>query len=218
MEPEEFHGQAANPLMPSMAQGKLGDDLIVNCVNQHIRTDFSLLPLPSTASSLAFIEDTTQLHGELSRIIRVIGEGLTSNPVSRVAVFVQFVMPAATLEEANKLLLTSMPQAYRMGVTNEEDFVFQVNRPIDLNNIDTNIRMNIITKWSVEKIQVMAASRVDQYIPISQQFIMASLTFDHNNVPSITPISNDKQAALLTEGLSRVTNLRRDYNMNIAGF
>ena len=128
IEPEEFHGQA-NPLMPSMAQGKLGD-LTVNCFKQQIRTDFNLLPLLPTGASLASIENTTQLHEELSHIIRVIGEGLISDPVVRVAVFVQLVMPAATLEEANKILLTSMPEAYRMGVTNEEDFVFQVNRPV----------------------------------------------------------------------------------------
>ena len=207
IEPERFHGQA-NPLMPSMAQGKLGD-LTINCFKHQVRTDFNLLPSLPTGTSLASIEDTNQLHGELSHIIRVIGEGLISDPVARVAVFAQFVMPASTLEEANKILLASMPQVYRMGVTNEEDFVFQVNRPVHLNNID-NLRMNIITKWSADRIQMIPF--------VGQQFIAASVAFDHNNVPSITPISSDKQATLLTEGLSKVANLRRDYDMNIAGF
>jgi hypothetical protein len=214
IKPEEFHGQA-NPLMPSMAQGKLGN-LTANCIKQQIRTDFNLLPSRPTDASLASIEDTTQLHQELSDIIRVIGEDLISDPVVRVAVFVQFVMPVSTLEEANKILLASMPQAYRMGVTNEEDFVFQINRPVHLNDID-NLRMNIITKWSADRIQIIVGSHVDQ-LPVSQQLIAASVTFDHNNVPSITPISSDKQAVLLTEGLSKVANLRRDYDMNIAGF
>jgi hypothetical protein len=211
IEPEQFQGQA-NPLMPSMAQGKLGD-LTVNCFKQQVRTDFNLLPSVRTGASLASIEDTTQLHGELSHIIRAIGEGLISDLVARVAVFVQFVMPASTSEEANKILLASMPQAYRMGVTNEEDFVFQVNRPVRLNNID-NLRMNVVTKWSAELIQIIIGSPPT----VGQQFIVASVTFDHNNVPSIAPISSDKQAALLTEGLLKVANLRRDYDMNIAGF
>jgi hypothetical protein len=205
IEPEEFRGQA-NPLMPSIAQGKLRD-LTVNCFKHPVRTDFNLLPSLPTGASLASIEDTTQLHEELSHIIRVIGEGLISDPVVRVAVFVQFVMPASTFEEVNKILLASMPQAYRMGVTNEEDVVFQVNRPVRLSNID-NILVNIVTKWNAEQINIILGSRV----------IAASVTFDHNNVPSTTPISSDKQAALLTEGLSKVANLRRDYDMNIAGF
>jgi hypothetical protein len=154
--PEEFHGQG-NPLMPSMAQGKLGE-ITINCSKQQTRTDFHLFPSPPTGLSLASIEDTNQLHGELSRIIRVIGQGLISDPVGRLAVFVQFVIPASSLEEANKILLSSMPETYRMGVTNEEDFALQVNRPVQMNNID-NIRMNFLTKWSAERLNICGLSR-----------------------------------------------------------
>lgn len=216
IQPEEFHRQA-NPLMPSMAQGKLGE-ITANCSAQQVRTDFSLLPSPSTDASLASIEDTRQIHGELSRIIRVIGEGLISEPVARVAVFVQFIIPAPTFAEANTILVDSMPPAYRMGVTNEEDFVLQVNSPVNLDKID-NLSMNLLTKWSTDRIQLFL-TRVDQYAPPvgQQQFITASVTFDHNNVPSPTAITSHKQAALLTEALSLVVSRRRDYDMNIAGF
>ena len=211
VEPEEFHGQT-NPLMPSMAQGRVGS-IIANCSKQQLRTDFHLLPLP-VGASLALIEDTTQLHGELSRIIRVIGEGLIPHPVTRVAVFLQFVIPASTSADANRILLESMPQAYRMRVTDEEDFVFQVNRPVNLNIMDS-IRMNLIAKWSVEHIQLFAGRYTP---PVSQPVITASITFDHNNAPIIIPIGTDRQAALLNEGLSRVASLRHDFDMNITGF
>ena len=206
IEPEEFRGQP-NPLMPSIAQGKLRD-LTVNCFKHPVRTDLNLLPLSFPGSaSLASIENTTQLHEELAHIIRVIGEGLISDPVVRVAVFVQFVMPASTFEEANKILLASIPQTYRMGVTNEEDFMLQVNSPSQLSNTD-NLRMNTLTRWSAEQMHIIVGSRI----------VVALVAFDYNNVPSTTPISSDKQAALLTEGLLKMANLRRDYDMNITGF
>jgi hypothetical protein len=118
-----------------------------------------------------------------------------------------------------------MPALYQMRITDEEDFIFQVNRP----HLVSDIRMNCITKWSADRFQLFNMT-VPIGAPVQWQigqasmslqptdFFGASVTFDHNNAPVQAPLSRDQQVVLLTEGLSRAGRMQREYGMNIVGF
>jgi hypothetical protein len=147
-EPDEFHKQP-NPLMPSVAQGRISN-VVANCMVQPSRIDFGLQPVPPANMSFAAIEDTIQLRNELERIISAIGKGAIINPIVRVGVFLNFIILAPNFLEANKILLGSMPSMYRPGIADEEDFSFQINRSRAINEID-NVTMNFITRWSVNR-------------------------------------------------------------------
>ena len=225
-EPDNFQRQA-NPLMPSVAQGKAGS-IVANCTAQRSRIDFNLAPVAPTDGSLALISDVAEVRDGLSRIIEAIERDAISVPVVRAAIFLHFARLAATLWEANKLLLESMPTSYRMGVTDEEDFIFQVNKPLSLAE-DGSIHMNSVTKWSADRIQVFnlpvsmggPASWPFGQAPMSftpTEFLIASVTFDHNNKPGHTPINSKQQVVLLTEGLNHAARVQREYGMNIVGF
>jgi len=179
--------------------------------------------------SFASIGDTAQLREELLRIISAIRKGAVSEPVSRVAIFLHFVALVSSLAEANRLLLQGMPHTYRMGISDEEDFVFQINRPRVIGEI-ANTRMNFITKWSADRFQLLnIAVPIGSPIPgqlgqppVSLQpkeYLAASVTFDNNNIGGQEPLSSGVQAALLAEGLTRTEQqMLRDCGMNIAGF
>ena len=133
-EPDGFQKQA-NPLMPSFANGN-HSGLKSGCVAQPARIDFNLMPLPASKQeeaqenvSFPLIEDTGLLHAELSKIIEVIGQKDVLNSVVRVARGVQFLVLTSSSAEANSVLSAHIPKQYGVKVTDEEDFVFQINRP-----------------------------------------------------------------------------------------
>ena len=73
--PNNFQS-SPNPLMPTIAQGKRGG-FMAGCSVHPMRIDFNLTPPPPTSEagsmSLPLIEDTSQLQGELERLIEFIG-------------------------------------------------------------------------------------------------------------------------------------------------
>jgi len=217
--------------MPTVAQGKIGD-LVAICSVHPARIDFNLMPPTETsefvATSLDLIENTSLLHAELMRIIEIIRNGDASYSVSRVALFAQFLQLRENITEANNTLTNAIPDQYRMQIADEEDFIFQINRPKMSRQVD-NVKMNFITKWSVERIQILSLAMpmmVGSPIPVSagmppsqqQQFVAASVTFDNNNVPTATPLTGNQQSALLLEGLTAVAEMQRSNGLNIEGF
>jgi hypothetical protein len=150
----------SNALMPTVAQGKL-DGVAAVCSVQPARIDFTLMPLvPQNAlatPSLDLIENASQLHSELMRIIEIIGKEGVSCPSSRVAFSAQFLKSRESIAEANRSLTNVIPAQYRIQITDEEDFIFQINRPRVSRNVES-VKMNIITKWSVDQLQVMSLS------------------------------------------------------------
>jgi hypothetical protein len=226
--PESFQS-SPNPLMPSMAQGKR-DGLTAGCIVQPTRIDFNLSPSPPAErehaeAELALIDDTAQLRAELARIIEFVGGFVVTNSVSRVGLALHFLTLTPNIEAANKALITVMPKQYRVGVTTEEDFVFQVNQPSMSENVG-GIRINHVTKWNVDRFQVFRvaiapnAPVVDSRdIPQHQnEFIAASVVFDSNNVLSATPLDPTQQSSLLRECLTSVVGMQRIFGLNVEGF
>jgi len=239
-EPDGFQKQP-NPLMPSVAHGKRGS-LMAGCLAQPIRIDFNLTPPPpqqeeaqreaqeqaQEEAQFPLIKDTGLLHSELLRIMDVIDQSAVLHSVVRVALGVQFLALKPSSEEANRMLTAIIPEQYGVRITDEEDFIFQINRPYTSRKAE-GIKMNFITKWSVDRLQILSIALQAGIGPTTSarpsasgaqtaQFIAASVHFDINNVPSVTPLPSGQPASLLREALIAVGQMQRTMSLNIEGF
>jgi hypothetical protein len=165
-----------------------------------------------------------QFYTELKRIIKVLAEGIISSSISRVALGLQFVTVKPNSLEANKTLIQVMPQEYRMKVTNEEEFIFQVNRPRKSSEVES-VKMNFITKWSVENVQVISMAALGVGAPMSgspwiKNFLAASVSFDNNTFADFAtrPLTPGEQSQLLNESLAEASAMQKSFGLNIEGF
>lgn len=230
-DPDNFQKSPA-PIFPSQAQGTRGD-LQATCLVHPTRIDFNLSPVTSQGISpqptLQLIENTAQLHTELLRIANLFADSDIPDAFIGVALFLQFVAPQPNFREANRTLLSIIPEQYRTRITDEEDFVFQINRPHTSSQVQ-GVRMNFITKWSVERGKVVTFSlptpggtinaQQQMLMPISTDFITPSISFDTNNSPYTpeTSLTVKEQSLLLLEGFTRIEQYQHDFGLNIDGF
>jgi len=231
-EPDGFQKQP-NPLMPSVAHGN-HNGLKAGCFAQPARIDFNLTPPSSPQeeaqedASFPLIEDTALLRAELLRIIAAADRNAALNSVVRVALGVQFLVLKPSSAEANFVLTASIPERYGVKITDEEDFIFQINRPYASRSAD-GIKTNFITKWSVDRLQVITLAvqvggpTTSTQTPASgsqtaQQFIAASVNFDINNVQTASPLPNGQPASMLREALTAVAQMQQAIGLNIEGF
>jgi hypothetical protein len=227
--PDNFQS-SPNALMPSFATGKRGG-LTVACSVHPTRIDFSLNPPPvsreGSGASFVLIEDTNQFHAELVRLVNFIGSGGgIANTVSRVGINLHFLTLIANIEEANKVLTTVMPEQYRPRIKDEEDFIFQINRPHTSREVE-GVRINYVTKWSIDRFQMFNIT-INVNIPVidsrgvpsqkGEEFIAASVVFDHNNVPVNFSLDGKQQSSLLLESLTAAKEMQREIGLNVEGF
>lgn len=229
--PDSFKKQG-NPLLPTVAQGKQGG-IIVNCSTQPGRIDLNLTPAHSTDdlsnSVFPLIEDANQLHEELTKIIKAIAEGHVSGPVTRVALVVQFAALCPNSIDANKLVVTIIPDQYRMRINDEEEFIFQINQSYMSRKVERDkIKMNSIKKWSVERFQILTITipTSGALIPaptgmtstnLTSDFIAASVMLENNNAP-VASLNVEEQSVLLLEALGVMAQTLRDIGLKIEGF
>jgi hypothetical protein len=223
-QPDNFQ-KPSSALAPAVAQGTNGD-VMVACSVHPMRVDFNFFaPFPSSIveeERPPVLEDATHLRAELERIIgNVVCGGDLGILASRVAINAQFVLLCTNATESNKALISVMPKQYRMQITDEEDFIFQINRPQNHPDIQ-NVRMNYITKWSTDRIRLgslFLPTNGSLTVPSTRrEFIVASVTFDNNNVPVIQSLGNKEQSSLLYEGLNALVRIQHDLGLNVKGF
>ena len=225
-DPDSFQRQP-NAMMPTIAQG-FRHGMSASCSIHPARIDFSLEPGPSKAAghAVAVIEDSTELQKQLAQVIDVLGKGAISNPIARVALYLQFLTTTDNFAKANEAITSVLPEQYRLKLADdEEDFVFQINRP-QMSKQVQGIKLNVLTKWSVERIQVFtilvpAPGVPAQPISLPSQriFISPSVVFD-NSTPAeerhnfgATQISS-----LLMDAFTLVSEAQKQVGLNIAGF
>jgi hypothetical protein len=127
------------------------------------------------------------------------------------------------MEEANHILTGILPNRYRVGISNEEDFVLQINQPRTSAEVE-GVRMNYLTKWSTLRFQVlnvsiaMGVAGVAMPTQETQEFIAAGLTFDNNNKPVNVPLTREQQSSLLSEGLRASEEMQRTIGLRFEGF
>ena len=226
-DPDSFQKQA-NPLIPTVAQGRRGS-LKAGSTAHPTRIDFTLTPSTpeeEVHGSFPLIQDTDLLHAELLRIMEVIDQGVLLRSVVRVALCITFLALKPSPAEANRVLTAVIPDQYGVRLTDEEDFIFQINRPYPSRSVE-GIRMNFLTKWSVDRLQILtislpvggAATPVQpsaSATPQTEQFIAASVYFDINNVPTETPLR--QPSSLLREALIAIAQMQQAIGLKIEGF
>jgi hypothetical protein len=213
-EPDSYQKQVQAGL-PSIAQGTVGG-FSVSCSTHPVRIDFSITPPPGPELNL--VEDTKLFHEALAQIVRASIEGNTT-AVNRVACFVQFACKAKDYREANELVRTILPKQYTIPLTDERDFVLQINSPRPLEFFE----MNYITKWAVDRVQILSfqvLSPQQQMSPTTQlvsEHIVPSITFDNSNVPAAA-LTKEHQITILQEAFRFVAEQQRAARLDLEGF
>jgi hypothetical protein len=219
VEPDGFQRQS-NPLLPNIAQGKFGTASATCSVHSN-RIDFSFGPdlgprEVAPEASLRVIDDPSQLREGLGRAIDVVAAGGIVNSVGRVAFNLNLVSVCPSIREATATMLQTIPTNYGLRLAEEEDIVFQVNQPYRPDRFP-DIKMNCISKWSVERFQVFRLTSINPAISEAGEFIGAMMTLDVNNSPK-DDLSTDQQRELLTESITKAETLQRHFGIAIEGF
>ena len=229
-DPINYQG-STNPLAPSLAQGKRGG-LGVTCTINATRVDFTLTSPGAESTTeppkLYVIENSAELHTELTRIAHLVGQNLLANNVLRVATFLQIISIEDSPAVANRVLMSIIPSRYRFKLNTEEEFVLQISQPRMSTRVE-NVKLNLINKWSVDRFGVMSVVMPMAAAPLTApqpqaahlaEFITASIAFDHNNmpVPRDQPLSSSQQASLLLEELALTTTSIRESAIDVKGF
>jgi hypothetical protein len=231
-DPDSFQRQT-NPLMPTVAQAKR-KGMSASCSVHPTRIDFSFEPAPTPATmsqpTVVMIEDTSELKIELTKVISELAKDIFPGPVVRIALYLQFSTLSKTFLEANSTITAVIPKKYGLTASDEEDFIFQINRP-HLSRSAGGIKLNILTKWSVERIQLLTISVPQPGIPMQQpvpsqdvkEFIAPSVVMDNNTPPRTAveqsaPFSGPQQVALLTDALELASETQKEIGLNVGGF
>jgi hypothetical protein len=227
-DPDSFQRQT-NALMPTIAQGKR-QGMTATCSVHPARIDLNLEPAPTpqtAAQSVAVIEDTTELQKQLLQIINVIGKAAISNSIARVALYLHFLTLADDFVEANKTITNVVPKKYGVKITDEEDFIFQINRPQTSKQVP-GVKLNVLTKWSVERFQVFTISMPTPGVPMQpiamapqnvKIFISPSVVLDYSTpAEHVSPFNATQQSALLTDAFALASEMLKEVGLNITGF
>lgn len=217
-DPDNFQNPQ-NPLAPAMAAGKRGG-VVVHCSVHPTRIDFNISPTPTRTNeqSVSLIDDVVQYNNQLENVIVAIQKGTISQPVQRIALFKQFLNLQTNNTAANQAVKSIIPSRYGVKLNEEEDFIFQVNRPYRSQSVK-GMKVNSVVKWSVERIQILAiafpsapTNVIATGIPKTQttEFTAASVTFDDNNSPSEAPLGSTQQAQLLREFQAKSNQLQTE--------
>lgn len=231
-EPDNLQ-KSPNRMMPSSAKARRGN-LTIGCQLLPQRIDFYIAASPKPSQNrfegFDLIEDASELRRELLAIVTNIGKMTISDKINRIAFSAQFHSIKSSIAEANKAIVVVIPERYRPQLQTEEEFILQINN-VRASNEFKDIRMNYISKWSVERIKVVSVVLpADSMAPTAgppegigatrtHEYLTASVTFDHNNSPTEKePLSTTQQSSLLLEGFVAAQEAQKTYGLNIKGF
>ena len=147
--------------------------------------------------------------------------------MARVAVYLHFLTIADDFVEANKTITNVVPKKYGVKITDEEDFVFQINQRQTSKQVP-GIKLNVLKKWSVERIQVFTLSMPAPGVPMQpiaiapqnvKIFISPTVVLD-NSTPAeqISSFNTTQQSALLMDAFSLASEIQKELGLNIRGF
>jgi hypothetical protein len=230
-EPDSYQ-RSVNPLQPTVAQG-LRNAMLANCVVQINRVDLSLQPSPARTTKIAHpvatIDDTVVFNRSLNQIIDAIRKGIIPGAMNRVALYLHFAsFGSRTFAEANRIVMEVIPKNLGVAISEEEDFIFQINRPQQSGKI-ADIKLNALTKWSVDRVQLFTLNistpgiSVQQIVPAppeAQTFITPAVIFDNNSQleKMATSFDANQQADLLIEALGIASKMQKEIGLNVEGF
>jgi hypothetical protein len=230
-EPDNFQKQE-NPLLPTIAQGRHGGIVIV-CAVHPSRLDFNFGPAPpagrdASSVSVQLIENARPLWRSFLQLFDAFARGKVVGEVARVAINLQALVVKPNVGEVNQALMEVIPGHYGLRLSDEEDVIFQINKPFMSEGI-SGVKINAVTTWSSARIQVLsfsmpaggivnAAMAAVSENPRTQNFLGANVAFEVNNVPTDKPISSTDQALVLREALSWIGQRQAELGLFIEGF
>jgi hypothetical protein len=187
-EPDNFQ-KPTNPLMPTIAQARR-NGMSASCSVHAGRIDLSLDPSPNPGQiaqhPVAMIDDTVVFYRSLTQIINAIKGNIIPGLMARVALYLQFLKIGESFNEANKILTGVIPRTFGLTLSDEQDVIFQINKPRASTKVDS-IKLNTLTKWSVERIQVFTVNVPAPGMPVQtvqvpqdiRNFIAPMVVFDN---------------------------------------
>jgi hypothetical protein len=229
-DPDNFQNQQPplNPFPNSVAQGVM-HGLAFSCQVQPVRVDltFSAGPAPTPFSDgLPAISNSLSLRTAMDSAIRSIEKAVKATKLHRLATYLQIGREVTTSTEGNQIIRETLPAAYSIALQDEEDFVLQVNRPSPAAN-DSSMRLNFITKWSVERVQILTflaaqnpaiAGQFSSGVPVISNKLAATIVLDNSSPQRNSPIDDDQIGALLSLTLTRMDKQLRECNVSLKGF
>lgn len=228
IDPDSFRA-SSNPLAPNVAQGTVGE-IQINCSTAVNRVDFNFGPKLTTEASDAvpsvqFIEVPEQLYACFGTVIDAVSGSRLKLAAGRVAIACQFVQPETDLQSVNRTVMNTMPEPYRLNLSDEDDLIFQVNRPSVSGGGD---KLNTVLNWSLVRFQlinVAVSASLGQLTEVpsavfhtGHSLLGASLTVEVNNPADISPLDHQKQSEILSEGLRKIAQTQVEFGLNIERF
>lgn len=139
--------------------GSVDDNAILDLHAQPSRIDLLLTTQPTENSPIGELDP---VEDRLPFFLNLVGPWLSQGtiPFSRVALGCVLLGPATTREEGYKTILTLVPSLQFDPTENIRDFLYQINRPRDLNVIPER-KCNRIMKWSVARVQAFRIAVTD---------------------------------------------------------
>ncbi len=227
-QPDSFQRQPA-PLGPTFANGRRGN-AVVGCTVQPLRVDIALNPvqvgLIEPGDSLPMFEGASEILDEFENVLNAIGAAKIEGSYNRIALQVQYRAQASSPAEANDILAASLPDRYRLHLKDEENVLLQINSPYENERVGS-LRVNRVTRWSVDTVQVLTiavpigATQVSPgasgapEVPRLTPFITATVSFEENNAPSPVPLSCDQLVQLGREGIKHAMESGRALGFEI---
>jgi hypothetical protein len=218
-DPDVFQ-KAPTSLGTSNAQGNLNAHLTLSCSVNPSRVDIGLNPMPVGEPNepppvISVLEDIPEFYGQMERLIDSV-EGAVAVSVNRLAVFAHFGFPSASIAESNKALLAVIPKKYQTKLTDEEDFILQVNRP-RASKAREALRLNFINKWSADRFTLMRL-QISAQSPSTttlhpDDFFMASVVFDYNTATGESKFDPNEQPAILRECFAEVKAAQAEFGL-----
>jgi hypothetical protein len=222
-EPDNFQSQSA-PIPTSQAQGVVGTIGRI-CQSQPIRADFTFMPTTGAdATVLPLIEDTELLSTEMAALIGSISKAFQKAPLNRVAAFLQVGQETTNYSDANKALSGAMWEDKKVSLSDEEEFLLQIN-PTRSDSKDPTLKLNFITKWAVERVQLMtffnqvsAGNPGMANAPVVIEKIVPSIALDNSNMPLQKPFADSEITRVLLELFREMPSQLKRCNISIKGF
>ena len=212
-DPDSFQKQPSSgiALAPSLAQGN-HNGLSVSCTVTPARIDFNEYALRLTQETkVNLIEDTGNFRGELERIVRSADK--FSIATGRVGCFAQFMSPAESFRDANMNVLSILPKRFKLELSDEEDFILQLNNP----RRENGFILNLVTKWSVDRVRILNLEFGTGQTQLLSEHVVSSITFDNNNLP-IASLTKEQINVVLNKALQEISTGLRDANLTLEGF
>jgi hypothetical protein len=108
---------------------------------------------------------------------------------------------ADSVELANVALCQAIDKDYRPSrLTDEDDFILQVNKRVESKAV-FGVRLNLLVKYSVEKIQTLAFNMQGQMAVSVAEAIVPSITIDFNSRPEPNRSFDGQEAAKIIREL-----------------